>query len=58
MISSGGNEDKTGYVEQKRLVQVVKEEFGMTIKIDRLVEELDKDGDGKLCYDEFAALFI
>lgn len=45
-------------MEQKKLVAVVKEEFGMTIKIDRLVDELDKDGDGKLSYDEFAALFI
>ncbi len=30
----------------------------MTIKIDRLVEELDKDRDGKLNYEEFAALFL
>ena len=30
----------------------------MTIKIDRLVEVLDKDKDGKLSYEEFAALFI
>mmetsp|Transcript_12924 Transcript_12924/g.31488 ORF Transcript_12924/g.31488 Transcript_12924/m.31488 type:complete len:149 (-) Transcript_12924:2025-2471(-) len=57
-VALGGNEDKTGFVEQKKLVAVVKEEFGMTIKIDRLVDELDKDGDGKLSYDEFAALFI
>ena len=54
----GGNEDKSGFVEQKKLVQVVKDEFGMTIKIDRLVEVLDKDKDGKLSYEEFAALFI
>ncbi|CAD7945164.1 unnamed protein product [Amoebophrya sp. A120] len=47
-VALGGNEDKSGFVEQKRLVAVVKEEFGMTIKIDRLVDELDKDGDGKL----------
>lgn len=57
-VALGGCEDKTGFVEQKKLVQVVKEEFGMTIKIDRLVEELDKDKDGKLSYEEFAALFL
>lgn len=57
-VALGGNEDKTGFVEQKKLVAVVKDEFGMTIKIDRLVEELDKDKDGKLSYEEFAALFI
>jgi Ca2+-binding EF-hand superfamily protein len=29
----------------------------MTIKIERLIEELDKDKDGKINYQEFAALF-
>lgn len=57
-VALGGNEDKTGFVEQKKLVAVVKDEFGMTIKVDRLIEELDKDRDGKLSYEEFAALFI
>lgn len=57
-VALGGNEDKSGFVEQKKLVSVVKDEFGMTIKVDRLVEELDKDRDGKLSYEEFAALFI
>jgi len=57
-VALGGNEDKSGFVEQKKLMSVVKDEFGMTIKVDRLIEELDKDRDGKLSYEEFAALFI
>jgi Ca2+-binding EF-hand superfamily protein len=36
---------------------VVREEFGMTIKIDKLLDELDKDKDGKVSYSEFATLF-
>jgi len=56
-IALGGEPDKTGFIDIKKLVRVVKEEFCMTIKIERLVEELDKDKDGKLNYREFTALF-
>jgi len=56
-IALGGEPDKTGFIDIKKLVKVVKEEFSMTIKIERLVEELDKDKDGKLNFHEFAALF-
>merc|ERR1711972_1204637 len=57
-VALGGNPDKTGFIDTQRLVHVVKDEFGMTIKIERLIEELDKDKDGKLNYSEFAALFV
>ncbi|CAE7468933.1 unnamed protein product [Symbiodinium sp. KB8] len=56
-VALGGEPDKTGYIDTQRLIQVVKDEFGMTIKIERLIEELDKDKDQKLDYREFAALF-
>merc|ERR1711972_500994 len=57
-VALGGNPDKTGFIDTQRLVHVVKDEFGMTIKIERLIEELDKDRDNKLNYVEFAALFL
>ena len=47
---------KEGYVEMASLQAVIRE-FGMTIKVPRLYEELDKDKDGKLSYTEFAAMF-
>jgi len=56
-VALGGELDKTGFIDSARLVSVVKDEFGMTIKIERLIEELDKDRDGKLDFKEFAALF-
>merc|ERR1712096_152681 len=55
-VALGGEEDRSGFVERKRLVQLVREEFSMTIKIDRIFEELDKDQDGKLNYGEFSSL--
>jgi len=56
-IALGGEPDKSGFIDIKKLVKVVKEEFCMTIKIERLVEELDTDKDGQLNYREFSALF-
>lgn len=56
-IALGGEPDKSGFIDTKKLVKVVREDFSMTIKIERLVEDLDKDKDGKLNYHEFAALF-
>ena len=56
-ISGGTPENpKEGYVEMASLQAVIRE-FGMTIKVPRLYEELDKDKDGKLSYTEFAAMF-
>jgi calmodulin len=56
-VALGGNRDKSGSLDIARLVRVVREEFGMTIKIDKLLDELDKDKDGKVSYSEFATLF-
>ena len=47
---------KEGFVEQGPLAAIIRD-FGMTIKVGRLFEELDKDRDGKLSFTEFAALF-
>ncbi len=33
-VALGGKPDRSGYVDNARLVHVVKEEFGMTVKID------------------------
>ena len=56
-VALGGSRDKSGNLDITRLVRVVKDEFGMTIKIDKLLDELDKDKDGKISYSEFATLF-
>ncbi|KAF4663579.1 hypothetical protein FOL47_005673, partial [Perkinsus chesapeaki] len=57
-VALGGNRDRSGFIDKDKLIKVVKEEFGMTIKIDRLVEELDRDRDGKINFTEFASLFV
>lgn len=57
-VSLGGNPDRTGFIENTKLIKVVRDEFGMTIKLDRLIEELDIDKDGKISFTEFQNLFV
>ncbi|EER00122.1 calmodulin, putative [Perkinsus marinus ATCC 50983] len=57
-VALGGNRDRSGFVDKDKLMRIVKEEFGMTIKVDRLMEELDHDKDGKINFAEFANLFM
>lgn len=55
-VACGGNADKTGHVERRMLVQLIKKDFGLPIDIDRMLDELDTDGSGEIEYDEFKAL--
>mmetsp|Transcript_62283 Transcript_62283/g.167126 ORF Transcript_62283/g.167126 Transcript_62283/m.167126 type:complete len:147 (+) Transcript_62283:86-526(+) len=51
----GGNPDKTGEIAADKLREVI-EKFELTIDIDRLIEETDTDGSGKIDYEEFKAM--
>nr|7K5B_R Chain R, Dynein light chain 4A [Tetrahymena thermophila] len=55
-VAMGGNADTTGSVDANRLIQIVKEEFEMTIDIVGLIREIDKDGSGEIEYEEFKLL--
>ncbi|RLN64497.1 hypothetical protein BBJ29_001081 [Phytophthora kernoviae] len=55
-VACGGSPDKTGHVERRMLVQLIKKDFGLPIDIDRMLDELDTDGSGEIEYEEFKAL--
>ena len=55
-VAMGGQSDGDGCVDAKKLIQTIKEEFQMTIDIERLIEEIDEDGSGEIEFDEFKAL--
>jgi calmodulin len=55
-VAMGGNEDMTGVVDAQRLAKVIKEDFGLTIKIDELLHDLDTNNDGQVNYEEFKFL--
>ena len=52
----GGKEDKTGYVNSDNLIDIIKNEFQMTIDIERLIMEIDTDKSGEIEYAEFKSL--
>ena len=55
-IAMGGEEDGDGCIDADKLIQVIKEEFEMTIDIEALIAEVDEDGSGEIEFDEFKAL--
>lgn len=57
-ISLGGNRDTTGFIDNVAFVHTVRDKFGMTIKVEKLLEELDIDRDGRISFTEFRNLFL
>ena len=55
-VACGGQANGEGFVDADKLVQIIKEQFEMTIDIEELIMEIDEDGSGKIEYDEFREL--
>ena len=55
-VAMGGEPDGEGCVDAKKLISTIKDEFQMTIDIEKLIEEIDEDGSGEIEFDEFKAL--
>merc|ERR1712228_219635 len=55
-IAMGGEEDGDGSIDAEKLIKIIKHDFGMTIDIEALIEEIDEDGSGEIEFDEFKAL--
>jgi Ca2+-binding EF-hand superfamily protein len=56
-VAMGGNTDGTGSVETSKLVDIIKKEFELTIDIESLINEIDKDGSGSIELGELKSLF-
>ena len=53
----GGNlDDSASYVDSDKLIELIENEFKLTIEIKKLIEEIDEDGSGKIEYGEFKDL--
>ena len=55
-VAMGGDEDGGGYIDAERLIRIIKEDFEMTIDIEKLIQDIDEDGSGQIEYDEFRNL--
>ena len=45
-VAMGGEEDQSGYVDSQKLISIIKNEFKLTIDIEKLIKEIDTDGSG------------
>ena len=52
----GGKDDGDGFIDADKLIRIIKEEFEMTIDIEKLIQDIDEDGSGENEYDEFRNL--
>ena len=52
-VAMGGNRDRSGCIQSNLLIDVIKNQFEMTIDIEKFIEEVDEDGSGEIEYDEF-----
>ena len=55
-VACGGNQDKTGHVDRSTITRIIKEDFGLDIEINKLMDAVDVDGSGEMEYDEFELL--
>ena len=55
-VAMGGEADGEGAINADKLISTIKEEFGMTIDIEKLIEEIDEDGSGQIEFGEFTQL--
>ena len=55
-VSMGGQPDGEGFIDAQKLIRIIKDEFEMTIDIEKLINDIDEDGSGEIEYDEFRNL--
>ena len=55
-VSMGGQPDGSGIVDAKKLIDIIKNQFEMTIDIEKLIADIDEDGSGEIEYEEFRCL--
>ena len=55
-VACGGMADKSGHVKRDTLVKIIKQDFGLTINIEELINKIDTDGSGEIEFEEFKIL--
>lgn len=55
-VACGGKPDRSGFVRKDTLVKIIKQDFGLTINIEEMINKLDVDGSGEIEFDEFKAI--
>ena len=45
-MALGGLPNKDGFIDAKRLIDIIKNQFEMTIDIEKLIDDIDEDKSG------------
>ena len=53
LVAMGGQPDGDGFIDADKLIHTIKNEFEMTIDIEKLILDIDEDGSGEIEFDEF-----
>ena len=53
-MAMGGQDDGDGFIDADKLIRIIKEEFEMTIDIEKLIQDIDEDGSGEITHKELA----
>lgn len=56
MACGGDPEDEESYIDKDMLIQLIKTDFGLSIDIEAMIEQIDEDGSGKIEFGEFETL--
>lgn len=55
-VSLGGEPNGDGFIDAQKLIKIIRDDFEMTIDIEKLINDIDEDGSGEIEYDEFRNL--
>ena len=56
-IACGGDPtDEESFIKRELLVGLIKDQFGLAINIEQMIEEIDEDGSGQIEFGEFTQL--
>ena len=55
-VAMGGGEDGSGSVDSEKLIDILKNQYDLTIDIEGMIKEIDQDNSGELEFDEFREL--
>lgn len=55
-VACGGQSDKSGHVKRETLIRIIKQDFGLTIDIEELINKVDSVGNGEIEFDDFKTL--
>lgn len=56
-VAMGGQPDGSGSIDTSKLVEIIKKEFELTIDIENLIDEIDKDHSGEIDLKELRSMF-